>query len=218
MAEQVLVLGVGNILFSDEAIGVRTVEHLQQCASLPGNVELMDGGTLGIRLMDAIMGCDLLIVVDAVLGGGEPGTLYRLEGEGLRESMSFRDSMHQTDLVDTLIYCDLAGHRPDAVVIGMEPADYHTMEIGLTPIWPGRSSRSCAHAGLSRSVRLEKRLGKGGETFLQKGFPSLLQSLSPPTHHITLHTAACTRPSGLRGWRRGPRGRCRGSRSGCGWS
>ena len=78
----------------------------------------MDGGTLGIRLMDAIMGCDLLIVVDAVLGGGEPGTLYRLEGEGLRESMSFRDSMHQTDLVDTLIYCDLAGHRPDAVVIG----------------------------------------------------------------------------------------------------
>ena len=118
MAEQVLVLGVGNILFSDEAIGVRTVEHLQQCASLPGNVELMDGGTLGIRLMDAIMGCDLLIVVDAALGGGEPGTLYRLEGEGLRESMSFRDSMHQTDLVDTLIYCDLAGHRPDAVVIG----------------------------------------------------------------------------------------------------
>ena len=131
MAEQVLVLGVGNILFSDEAIGVRTVEHLQQCASLPGNVELMDGGTLGIRLMDAIM-------VDAVLGGGEPGTLYRLEGEGLRESMSFRDSMHQTDLVDTLIYCDLAGHRPDAVVIGMEPADYHTMEIGLTPVCQAR--------------------------------------------------------------------------------
>ena len=89
MAEQVLVLGVGNILFSDEAIGVRTVEHLQQCASLPGNV-------------------------------------------------SFRDSMHQTDLVDTLIYCDLAGHRPDAVVIGMEPADYHTMEIGLTPVCQAR--------------------------------------------------------------------------------
>lgn len=139
MAEQVLVLGVGNILFSDEAIGVRTVEHLQQCASLPGNVELMDGGTLGIRLMDAIMGCDLLIVVDAVLGGrraGGPCTVWR--ARGLRESMSFRDSMHQTDLVDTLIYCDLAGHRPDAVVIGMEPADYHTMEIGLTPVCQAR--------------------------------------------------------------------------------
>ena len=183
MAEQVLVLGVGNILFSDEAIGVRTVEHLQQCASLPGNVELMDGGTLGIRLMDAIMGCDLLIVVDAVLGGGEPGTLYRLEGEGLRASMSFRDSMHQTDLVDTLIYCDLAGHRPDAVVIGMEPADYHTMEIGLTPVCQarlpdlaGKVVEELRARGLSRSVRLEKRLGKG-ETFLES-FP--LRKPIPP--------------------------------------
>lgn len=96
MAEQVLVLGVGNILFSDEAIGVRTVEHLQQCASLPGNVELMDGGTLGIRLMDAIMGCDLLIVVDAVLGGGEPGTLYRLEGEGAAREYEF-PRLHASD-------------------------------------------------------------------------------------------------------------------------
>lgn len=82
MAEQVLVLGVGNILFSDEAIGVRTVEHLQQCASLPGNVELMDGGTLGIRLMDAIMGCDLLIVVDAVLGGRRAGDPVPFGGRG----------------------------------------------------------------------------------------------------------------------------------------
>ena len=181
MAEQVLVLGVGNILFSDEAIGVRTVEHLQQCASLPGNVQLMDGGTLGIRLMDAIMGCDLLIVVDAVLGGGEPGTLYRLEGEGLRESMSFRDSMHQTNLVDTLIYCDLAGHRPDAVVIGMEPADYHTMEIGLTPVcqarlpdWPGRSSRKARTRGYRVDFQVREKIGgREGETFLQR-------KVSPP--------------------------------------
>ena len=162
MAEQVLVLGVGNILFSDEAIGVRTVEHLQQCASLPGNVELMDGGTLGIRLMDAIMGCDLLIVVDAVLGGGEPGTLYRLEGEGLRESMSFRDSMHQTDLVDTLIYCDLAGHRPDAVVIGMEPADYHTMENGLTPVSRLPHDGDRADPGLSGAFARSGREGRRG--------------------------------------------------------
>lgn len=138
MAERALVLGVGNILFSDEGIGVRTVERLQRYAALPDNVVLMDGGTLGIRLMDAIMDCDVLVVVDAVLGGGEPGTIYRLEGEGLRQSMSFRDSMHQTDLLDTLIYCELAGHRPEAVVIGMEPADYRTMDTALTSVCAAR--------------------------------------------------------------------------------
>ena len=123
MAEQqVLVLECRQYSFSDEAIGVRTVEHLQ-CASLPRNVELMDGGTLGIRLMDAIMGCDLLIVVDAVLGGGRgPCTVWRARAA---RSMSFRDSMHQTGSGRHTLICDLAG-RPDAVVIGMEPADYHT--------------------------------------------------------------------------------------------
>ena len=97
MAERALVLGVGNILFSDEGIGVRTVERLQRYAALPDNVVLMDGGTLGIRLMDAIMDCDVLVV-----------------------------------------YCELAGHRPEAVVIGMEPADYRTMDTALTPVCAAR--------------------------------------------------------------------------------
>lgn len=127
-----MVLGVGNILFTDEGIGVRAVEEFEQHYRVSENVTLMDGGTLGTRLMDTIMESDYLIVVDAVLGDGDPGTLYRLVGEDLRQSLAFRNSMHQTDLVDTLVYCDLAGHCPEAVVIGMEPADYETMAVGLS--------------------------------------------------------------------------------------
>lgn len=134
----VLILGVGNILFTDEGIGVRAVEHLRGQAALPPGVELLDGGTLGGRLMDAIMACRRLIVLDAVLGGGAPGSIYRLEGEGLRKSLSFRDSMHQTDLVDTLVYCDLIGHRPETVVFGMEPADYQSMGTELSPVCAAR--------------------------------------------------------------------------------
>ena len=136
--EKILVLGVGNILFTDEGTGVRAVELARERYVFPDNVTLLDGGTLGMGLMDALLDCDVVFVLDAVLGGDEPGSIYRLTGDDLRKSVSFRDSMHQTDLVDTLIYCDLAGHRPDAVVIGMEPADYHTMEIGLTPICQAR--------------------------------------------------------------------------------
>lgn len=133
---------------------------LQGCAALSDNVTLMDGGTLGIRLMDAIMNCDVLVVVDAVLGGGEPGTIYRLEGEGLRQSMSFRDSMHQTDLVDTLIYCDLAGHRPEAVAIGMEPADYRTMDTALTPVCAARRPQLAEE--VLEELRARSVLGEGG--------------------------------------------------------
>ena len=132
--EKILILGVGNILFKDEGIGVRALQWLQENASFPENVTLLDGGTLGMGLMDALLGCDRVFVLDAVLGGKEPGSVYRLTDESLRKSMSFKDSLHQTDLVDTLICCGLLGSRPEAVVYGMEPCDYQTMELGLTPV------------------------------------------------------------------------------------
>lgn len=132
--EKVLVLGVGNMLFTDEGIGVRAVELAEKRHVFPDNVTLLDGGTLGMGLMDALLDCDVAFVLDAVLGGDEPGSLYRLTGDDLRKSVSFRDSMHQTDLVDTLIYCDWMGHRPEAVVLGMEPVDYQAMGTELSPL------------------------------------------------------------------------------------
>ncbi|MFW5487573.1 MAG: HyaD/HybD family hydrogenase maturation endopeptidase [Desulfovibrio sp.] len=129
---RILVMGVGNILFTDEGLGVRVIEALEESYSFSDNVELYDGGTLGMRLMDPIMNSDYLIVVDAVLGDGEPGSVYRLTDDDLRKSLAFKNSMHQTDLVDTLIYCDIAGHRPDAVVVGIEPYDFQTMAVELS--------------------------------------------------------------------------------------
>ena len=136
--KRILVLGVGNILFTDEGIGVCAADEIERLYDLSDNVTVMDGGTLGTRLMDPIMGCDLLIVVDAVLGDGEPGSIYRLTGEDLRKSLAFKDSMHQTDLVDTLIMCEIVGTRPDAVIIGMEPFDYHTLNVGISDVAKGR--------------------------------------------------------------------------------
>ncbi len=132
--KRILVLGVGNILFTDEGIGVRAVEELERTYDFSDNVTLMDGGTLGTRLMDPIMGCDLLIVIDAVLGDGEPGSIYRLTGDDLRKSLAFKASMHQTDLVDTLIMCEIVGNRPEAVILGMEPQDFHTMAVDISDV------------------------------------------------------------------------------------
>ena len=131
--QQVLILGVGNILLSDEGFGVRAVEYLQERYSWPEHVRLLDGGTLGLMLMREIQECGLLVVLDIVRGSEKPGTVYLLEGEDLRKSFSFRDSMHQTDLLDTLITCELADRRPQAVVIGLEPFDYKSLSVELTP-------------------------------------------------------------------------------------
>ncbi len=131
--KRILVLGVGNILFTDEGIGVRCVEELQNRFTCSSNVTLMDGGTLGTKLMGPIMESDYLIVIDAVLCDDAPGSIYRLMGDDLRKSLAFRNSMHQTDLVDTLGMCELVGNRPEAVVLGMEPLDYQSMALELSP-------------------------------------------------------------------------------------
>ena len=133
-SRKILILGVGNILYADEGVGVRAVERLLETYDFSDNVTLMDGGTMGTKLMGPILESDYLIVCDAVLCGDAPGSVYRLMGEDLRKSLAFRDSMHQTDLVDTLGMCELVGNRPDTVVIGMEPYDFKNMSIELTDI------------------------------------------------------------------------------------
>ena len=75
----------------------------------------------------------LLVVLDVVLGGKDPGTVYLLENEDLSRSLSFQGSMHQTDLLQTLQVCELAGCRPQCLAFGLQPFDWRTMQVGLSP-------------------------------------------------------------------------------------
>ncbi|MBZ4659022.1 MAG: hybD [Desulfacinum sp.] len=132
-ANRILVLGVGNILLKDEGVGVRLVERLEASYTFSENVELMDGGTLGLRLLDPITQADHVIVIDAVQNGGAPGTVYRLPAEALNKRVTFKNSIHQLDLLETLAYAEVLGHRPSAVIVGMEPQDISPWGTELTP-------------------------------------------------------------------------------------
>lgn len=130
---KVLVLGVGNILLADEGAGVHAVKELESKYDFPPEVRLLDGGTLGLALMDFLLGVEHLIVVDAVRGGHEPGTVYRLENEALRKSQGFSDSMHQLDLLDTLNMYELVeGKRPATTVFGIEPGNIEDLSLEMT--------------------------------------------------------------------------------------
>jgi hydrogenase maturation protease len=145
-AKRILLLGVGNILYRDEGLGVYALQRLESAYAFSDNLTLMDGGTMGKLLMHALLDHDRVIVLDAVLGGEAPGTVYRLEGEALRKSLGFHDSQHQVDLVDTLISCELVGHRPDTVVIGMQPGDYTSMGTELTEACLAAMPKFISHA------------------------------------------------------------------------
>jgi hydrogenase maturation protease len=141
---RILVLGVGNILLKDEGIGVRIVEKLQADYRCSQNVELLDGGTLGLSLLTPIASADYLIVVDAVQNGQPPGTIYRLSVDVLEKRISFKNSLHQLDLVETLAYAEMVGTRPEAVIIGIEPEDISPWGLELTSTIQTKFSELCA--------------------------------------------------------------------------
>jgi hydrogenase maturation protease len=128
----ILVLGVGNILLRDEGVGVRIIEHLLAEYSFSPNVELLDGGTLGVRLLEPIANADVLIVVDALRNGRPSGTVYRMTAEELPLCISFKNSLHQTGLLETLAYAEMLGKRPKTVVVGIEPEDISPWGLELT--------------------------------------------------------------------------------------
>lgn len=119
---KVTVLGIGNILLRDEGVGVHAVERLQQRFCLPEYVQVVDGGTAGMELIDYLSGADLLVIVDAVHMGRAPGSLVRLAGEELPAFFRTRISPHQLGLAELLATLRVLGEEPkQSVLIGVEP-------------------------------------------------------------------------------------------------
>jgi hydrogenase maturation protease len=133
-AVDVMVLGIGCTLYSDEGFGVRVVEKMQQEYDFPDSVLLVDGGVLGINLLGVISKPQRLIVVDAIRNKGNPGDLYRLEGDAIPARIRAKNSLHQVDFLEALTLCQALDHVPETVIIGVEPEDIDTMCVDLTPV------------------------------------------------------------------------------------
>ncbi|MCB2228372.1 MAG: HyaD/HybD family hydrogenase maturation endopeptidase [Desulfarculaceae bacterium] len=129
----ILVLGVGNVLLTDEGVGVRVLHELAARYDFPPNVKLVDGGVLGLSLTGTMMEADQVIVIDAVRGDDEPGTIYRFGWDARPEHIQYKDSLHQIDLMETMALLPLLGDPPVVTVIGVEFGDIDNYGLELTP-------------------------------------------------------------------------------------
>ena len=129
-----LVLGVGNKLMSDEGVGVHVIEHLIRKYTLPAEVQVLDGGTLGLDLLYYLEGIENLLIVDAAETGKEAGTMIRLEGEQVPAFMSLKISPHQMGVPDMLAAAKMKDIYPRRLVLwGVQP-DLITLSLDLSPI------------------------------------------------------------------------------------
>ncbi len=121
----VLVLGIGNILISDEGAGIRVVEELKHRYNFPDSVEMIDGGTMGLELLPYFEKRSHILIVDAVTTGSKPGTIVRIEDPPafLRQ----KSSPHQMGLTDVLGVAAITGNLPENITLfGIEPKQLST--------------------------------------------------------------------------------------------
>ena len=111
------ILGIGNLLLSDESFGVHVVEFIEKHYVVPESVTVFDGGTAGIYMAPFLEEHDPIFVVDVVnLGDAVPGSLYTFTAEDARNgSMQTRMSPNQLCILEILDICKLRGIQPECV-------------------------------------------------------------------------------------------------------
>lgn len=130
---RVIVLGVGNVLLSDEGAGVHAVQKLKERISHP-EIEIIDGGTLGLDLLPYFERAEKLVIIDCARGGGKPGSIYRFGIESLkRERHSLKLSLHDFNLVDVINLAEALNVKlPEMVFYGIEPKSF---DVGEKPTY-----------------------------------------------------------------------------------
>ncbi len=129
-----LVLGLGNLVHSDDGLGVHAIQMLMQDPRVPPDVVLMDGGTQGLALLPHISAFQRLLVIDALDVGEPAGTLVKVEGEALR-NLPGKASVHQLGFADLMVALELLGDLPEEIILlGVQPLSTEWSTDLTTPV------------------------------------------------------------------------------------
>lgn len=132
LSDRVLILGLGNPLAEDDGIGVFTLDILRMNYRFEPEVTLVDGGTLGVRLVSSICRASYLLVLDAYRNRARAGTVSVVSLDVLPATDRTRTTAHGAGLPDVLMAAELVGSRPPGVLVGVEPANLGEGKSGLS--------------------------------------------------------------------------------------
>ena len=129
----VLIMGIGNILWADEGFGVRAVERFHEKFADDPCVRVIDGGTLGAYLINEVINARRLLIFDCCDLKEEPGTMRLLQGDAIKIWSATKISPHQTGMNDVLAMASLQGYEPEKLaVIGVQPKELNDYGGSLT--------------------------------------------------------------------------------------
>jgi hydrogenase maturation protease len=130
-----LILGAGNLLLTDEGFGVHFIQYLQQHYHFPEDVELYDGGTLGIMVTHMLEAADQVYLVDVIDAKGDPGDIFRYEKDDfMLGRLPVKMSPHQIGIQEVLALSELRDRCPEKIsLFGVIPQSYDA-GVELSPL------------------------------------------------------------------------------------
>jgi hydrogenase maturation protease len=134
----IAVFGIGNILLSDDGVGVHAVNKLISDYEFPEHVEIIDGGTKGLDLLPLFENRDKVLIIDAANFKKEPGTIDTVVGDKIPAFLSTKLSVHQIGLPDMLFAAKwMEITPPEICLIGIQPKSMDTT-VEMTSVISGK--------------------------------------------------------------------------------
>ena len=129
-----IVLGLGNMLQMDEGLGVHALEALAERLGDQDEVELIDGGALGLNLLPLVESASHLLILDAANAGRPPGTIIELQRDEIPLYSGVKLSQHQVTFQEVLGLAQFRDKLPAHLhLVGAQPADL-TVGVGLSEL------------------------------------------------------------------------------------
>jgi len=155
-----VILGMGNILYGDEGVGVYAARALAESFRCTPEVEVSDGAMLGFAVMEFFSSPRSVIVLDAIAVDAPVGTVFKVPAEQLRALGSeMRPTAHEVDPVQLLRLAPLLGGSEDVILMGIVPENTSELSVGLTDTLALAFERyvlSVVGELLARGVRVEQ--------------------------------------------------------------
>ena len=132
---KLLLLGIGNLLFGDEGIGVHFIKYIEQKYSFEGenSLDIIDGGTLAQSLIPIMVQYDQVIIVDTINAPTvNAGELYFFDFDAIPDAINWQGSAHEVEMLQTLHLMNLAGDRPQTMIMGVVPKKIEITEFSLS--------------------------------------------------------------------------------------
>lgn len=138
MQNKNIVIGIGNLLFCDDGVGIIAINYLKENFEFEPELELLDGGTLGFNLAEYFLDYDNVFIIDTISTDDEAGTIYKIPSDELLGSGSYKKTAHEVEVVQMLEACELYDKKANITIFGIVAKDINSVRIGLSKSLSGK--------------------------------------------------------------------------------